>query len=80
MFPNGINMGRIIVLLAFVCYAIKLKQGYENDEQIVKNIVFNVLRFLKEEISVWIASQGGWVSSITYYVYAHCKKKKKVDT
>lgn len=72
MFSNGINMGRIMILLAFVCYAIKLKQGYKNDDQITKNFVLHVLRFLKEKISVWIERQGGWVSSISYYIYVHC--------
>lgn len=64
MFSNGINMGRIMILLAFVCYAIKLKQGFKNGDQIMKNIVYNVLRFLKEEISVWIAKQGGWKAAL----------------
>lgn len=64
MFSNGINMGRIMILLAFVCYAIKLKQGHKNDDQITKNFVLHVLRFLKEKISVWIERQGGWKAAL----------------
>lgn len=57
VFANEIKWSNVIALIVFVRYTIR---RFENDGPMVNKIVFFVLRFLKEKIAGWIASQGGW--------------------
>uniref|UniRef100_A0A8W8JQN3 Bcl-2 Bcl-2 homology region 1-3 domain-containing protein n=1 Tax=Magallana gigas TaxID=29159 RepID=A0A8W8JQN3_MAGGI len=59
LFSDGINWGRILVLMAFGCFVVITFMN----RRIVQNILGYVLRYLKEKISGWITRHGGWITA-----------------
>lgn len=62
LFSDGINWGRIIVLMVFGCFVITT---FVMNRRIVQNILGYVLRFLKEKFLGWIGRHGGWRTAVT---------------
>uniref|UniRef100_A0A8C1P637 Zgc:153993 n=1 Tax=Cyprinus carpio TaxID=7962 RepID=A0A8C1P637_CYPCA len=61
IFEDGINWGRIVALF-HLAYRLIYQALTQNHFDIIKRIISWVLQFIKENISVWIRQQGGWVS------------------
>lgn len=64
LFADEINWGRVAALmcLAYRITMTVVKEKAKKFAQFMKVIVSHVVRFIKEKIAGWIASQGGWVS------------------
>lgn len=63
LFSDGINWGRVAALLCFA-YRLaikKLKQKAQQFASFLDLIIRHCIRFIKEKVANWIASQGGWV-------------------
>ena len=72
LFAEEINWGRVAALmcLAYRITMTVVKEKAKKFAQFLRVIVSHVVRFIKEKIAGWIASQGGWVSSCwNCYIY-----------
>lgn len=66
MFEDKINWGRVAALM-YIAYLIVItvvKQKASSLPRLLKIVVSHVVRFIKEKLARWIASQGGWVSKL----------------
>ena len=73
VFEDGIDWGRVAVVM-YIAYLIILKGAKEKaDSQppFRKFVVSHVVRFIKEKLARWIASQSGWVSKRCGVVTSH---------
>lgn len=66
LFEDKINWGRVAALM-YIAYLIVItvvKQKASSLPRLLKIVVSHVVRFIKEKLARWIASQGGWVSKL----------------
>lgn len=75
LFADEINWGRVSALmcLAYRITMTVVKEKAKKFAQFLKVIVNHVVRFIKEKIAGWIASQGGWVSFLYKYLLIQAK-------
>lgn len=68
LFADEINWGRVAALmcLAYRITMTVVKEKAKKFAQFMKVIVSHVVRFIKEKIAGWIASQGGWSAALQY--------------
>lgn len=64
MFDGGIDWGRVAELMIIAYLIIKnvAKQKVDSNPRIRNVVVSHVVRFIKENLARWVASQSGWVS------------------
>ena len=62
---DGMNWGRVASLM-YMAYLIIIKvakkKAADNLPRFLRLIVSHVVRYIRENLASWIASQGGWVS------------------
>lgn len=65
MFDDEINWGRVAEVM-YIAYLIIIKvakqKAADNLPWFLRLIVRHVVRYIRENLARWIASQGGWVS------------------
>lgn len=73
MFDGGIDWGRVAELMIIAYLIIKnvAKQKVDSNPRIQNVVVSHVVRFIKENLARWIASQSGWVSKPCGVVTSH---------